>query len=68
MQAVQEVFVTEEWVNDAWNEAKAEAHLRPMADKTLSAAEQKNQELAARLMEEEKKRRSAEVGLKNAET
>lgn len=68
MQAVQEVFVVEEWVNDARNVAKADAHLHPKAEKALSAAKQKNQELVARLVEEEKGRRSFKVGLKNSKT
>ena len=28
VQVFQEVFVAEEWVKDAWNEARAEANLR----------------------------------------
>ena len=68
MQTIQEVFVVEEWVNEAWNEAKTKANLRPDVDKALGLAEQENKEIATRLIEEEKGRRSAEAELKNAKT
>ena len=35
VQAVQEVFVVEEWVKDAWKEARVEAILCVEADKSL---------------------------------
>ena len=38
VQAVQEVFVAEEWVKDAWNEARVEANLRAEANRALGAA------------------------------
>ena len=66
MQAIQEVFVAEEWVTDAQNEAKVKANLRAKANKALGTAEQKNKELASKLVAEEKARLSAEAGLKNA--
>ena len=35
MQAIQEVFVAEEWVKDARNDAKVKANLRAEANKAL---------------------------------
>ena len=67
VQAVQEVFVAEEWVKDAWNEARVEANLRAEANRALGAAQQKNQELNAKLNAEERVRKSAESGLQNAQ-
>ena len=66
MQAIQEVFVAEEWVNDARNESKVEANLRVEAKRALGASEQKNKELANKLVAEERAHLSAEAGLKNA--
>ena len=60
MQAIQEVFTTEEWVKDAQNEARVET------SKALGAVEQKNQELAVKLIAEERGRKSIETSLKNA--
>ena len=37
VQAIQEVFVAEEWVKDARNEASVEANLRAEANKSLGA-------------------------------
>ena len=64
--AIQEVFMAEEWVKDAYNEARVEANLRAETNKTLGAAKQKNQELIAKLTVKDKERRSVEAGLKNA--
>ena len=66
MQAIQEVFTTEEWVKDAQNEARVEANLRAETSKALGAVEQKNQELATKLIVEEKGRKNIETSLKNA--
>ena len=66
MQAIQEVFTAEEWVKDAQNEVKVEANLRVETSKALGAAIQKNQELIAKLIVEERERKSVEAGLKNA--
>ena len=46
VQVAQEVFVAEEWVKDAQNEARVEANLRTEANKSLGAMKQENQELA----------------------
>jgi len=59
--------VAKEWVNDSQNEARVEANLRAKANKALGVAEQKNKELASKLVAEERVRLSAQVGLKNAE-
>ena len=66
MQAIQEVFTTEEWVKDAQNEARVKANLYVETSKALGAVEQKNQELAAKLIIEERGRKSIETSLKNA--
>ena len=66
MQAIQEVFTTEEWVKDAQNEARVEANLSAETSKALGAVEQKNQELAVKLIAEERGRKSIETSLKNA--
>ena len=66
MQAIQEVFTTEEWVKDAQNEARVKANLYVETSKALGVVEQKNQELAAKLITEERGRKSIETSLKNA--
>lgn len=53
-------------MNEARNEAKAEANLRAEVDKALGASKQKVQELSLKLIVEEKGRRSAEASLKHA--
>ena len=55
--------MAEEWVRYAHNKARVEANLRAETNKVVGTAEQKNQELMA----EERERRSAETGLKNAQ-
>ena len=50
VQAIQEVFVAKEWVNDARNEARVEDN------RALGAAEQKNKELACKLVAKERAR------------
>ncbi|XP_030964273.1 axoneme-associated protein mst101(1)-like [Quercus lobata] len=63
----QKVFVAEEWVKEVRNDVKNEAHLHVKAEKSLRATKQKCKELASKLIAEERKRRSAEAGLKNAQ-
>ena len=65
MQVTQEIFVVEEWVRDARNEARAEANSRAEAKKPLRALKQEKQELGTKLTVEEKARRNAEARLKN---
>ena len=67
MQAIQEVFVAEEWVNNTWNEARVEANLCVKANRALGICEQKNKELTKNLATKHSARLSAETGLKNAE-
>ena len=67
MQAIQEIFVAEEWVKDARNKVRVEANLRTKANKALGASEQKNKELAKKLMADERARKSAEVNLQSAQ-
>ena len=66
MQAIQEIFVAEEWVKDAQNEVWVEANLHAKANKALGTSEQKNKKLAVKLKAEERARKSVEVGLKSA--
>ena len=67
MQAIQEVFVSEECVKDARNKARVEANLCTETNKALGAMKQENQELATKLTFEERAQRSAEAGLKNVQ-
>ena len=57
--------MVEEWVNDVGNEARVEANLRAKANRARGTSEQKNKELASKLVAEERARLSAEAGLKN---
>ena len=54
-------------MKDTHNEARVEANLCAETSKAPGAAEQKNQELSVKLTTEERERRSAEAGLKNAQ-
>ena len=65
MQAIQEVYVVEEWVKDTRNKARTEANLRAETNKALGAMKHENQELVAKLIAEERAWRSTKVGLKN---
>ena len=67
MQAIQEVFVAKEWVNDTHNKARVEAKLCVEANRALGTCEQKNKELTKNVAIEHSARLSAETGLKNAE-
>lgn len=57
----------EEWMKDAQNEARFADNLCAETSKALGVAEQKNKELTTKLTIEERGRKSAEVGLKNAQ-
>ena len=59
--------MAKEWVKDAQNKARVETNLHAETSKALGTAEQKNQELATKLIAEERGRKSAKVGLKNAQ-
>ena len=60
--------MAEEWVWDAHNEAKAEAHSCTKTEKSLGALKQEQTELANKLTIAERARLSAEAGLKSLET
>ena len=66
VQITHEVFVAKEWVKEAQNEVKNEVHLRLETEKALGAVKEENKELLSKLTTEEKERKSAQVGLKNA--
>ena len=59
--------MAEEWVKDAWNEARLTDNLLAKTSKALRVAKQKNKELGTKLATKEKGRKSAEAGLKNAQ-
>ena len=67
VQAIQKVYVAEEWVKDTQNKARAEANLRVQTSKALRALKHKNQELVAKLTAEERAWRSVEADLKNVQ-
>ena len=58
--------MAEEWVKEAQNEVKNEVHLRLKIEKALEAVKEENKEMLSKLTTEEKERKSAQVGLKNA--
>ena len=66
VQITQEVFVVEEWVNEAQNDVKNEVHLRLETEKALGATKEENKELLSKLTAKERERRSTEARLKNA--
>ena len=68
MQITQEVYVAEEWVNKARNDARNEANLRLDAEKALGAAKEENKDLATKLTTSERDRNGALASLKNVET
>ena len=67
MQVTQQVFVTEEWVRDACNEARAEAHSHAEVEKSLGSLKQEQMELTNKMTALEKASLSAEAFLKSAE-
>ena len=67
-QITQQVFVAEEFCRSNRSLAETEAQSRTEVEKTVGSLKQENFELAKKFKELEKKRRSAEVGLKSAET
>ena len=58
--------MAEEWVKNAWNEARLAYNLHAKTSKALGIAEQKNKELTTKLVTKDRGRKSAEAGLKNA--
>ena len=61
------MFVAEEWVHDARNEANAEALSHADVEKSLGALKQEQVELSEKLKVTDQARLSAEVGLKTVE-
>ena len=61
------MFVAEEWVHDARNEANAEALSHADVEKSLGALKQEQVELFEKLKVTNQARLSAEVGLKTVE-
>ena len=60
--------MVEESVKETRNDVKNEVYLRLETEKALGAANEENKELLSKLTIEERKRRSVEAGLKNAQT
>ena len=60
--------MVKEWVKETRNNVKNEVYLRLETEKALGAANEENKELLSKLTIEERKRRSVEAGLKNAQT
>ena len=58
--------MAEEWLKDAQNEARLAYNLCVETSKVLGTTEQKNKEFTMKLAVEDRGRKSAEVGLKNA--
>ena len=67
-QITQQVFVAEEFCRSNRSLAEAEVQSRTEVEKTVGSLKQENLELAEKFKESEKQRRSAEAGLKSAET
>nr|XP_023916092.1 tropomyosin alpha-1 chain-like [Quercus suber] len=63
----QQVFVAEEWVKDACNEARAEAQSRSEVEKTLGNLRQDQDRLFEKLKEAIKAKDSADAGFKIVE-
>ena len=68
MQITQEVYVAEEWVNKARNDARNEVNLRLNAKKALGAVKEENKDLATKLTTSERDWNSALDSLKNVKT
>ena len=60
--------MAEEYCRNNCNLAEAEAQSHAKVERSIGSLKQENLELSEKFKEAEKNRRSAEVGLKNAET
>ena len=60
--------MAKEWIWDARNEARAEAHSRAEVEKSLGALKQEQTELANKLTTLERAHLNVEAGLKSTET
>ena len=67
MQVTQQVFVAKEWVRNARNEVRAEAHSRLEVEKALKALKEEHIKLANKLVEAKRAHASIEAGLKTTE-
>ena len=67
VQVAQQIFVAEEWVHDARNEANAADLARVDGEKSLGALKQEQTDFSEKLKEAYLARGSAEAGLKTIE-
>lgn len=68
LQITQQVFVAEEFCRDSRSRAEAEAQSRTEIETTLGSLKHDHLGLTEKFKESEKRRKSAEAGLKSAET
>ncbi|XP_030946119.1 uncharacterized protein LOC115970666 [Quercus lobata] len=68
LKITQQVFVAEEFCRDNRSRAEAETQSRTEMEKTLGSPKHDHLELTEKFKESEKRRKSAEAGLKSAET
>ena len=68
MQVIQQVYVVEDWVRSATNSLNAEIQNRHDIEKALGMANHEKTQLAEKLKVVESRQKSAEAGLKSAET
>ena len=68
MQVTQQIYVAKEWVRNARDKVKVEAHSRFEVEKALRALKEEHKELGNKLIVTKRERSSALVGLKNVET
>lgn len=59
--------MAKKWVNKARNVVKNEVHLHLETEKALRVAREENKSLLSKLAVEERERKFAQAGLKNAE-
>ena len=67
MQVIQQIYVTDEWVRNARDEVKAEAHSYFEVEKALGALKEEHKELGNKLTVAKREFSSALAGLKNTE-
>ena len=67
IQVIQQDFMAKEWVWNACNEVRAEAHYRLEVEKALGALKEEHIKLANKLTIVGRERQSTLIGLKNAE-
>ena len=67
MQVTQQVFVAEEWVRNARNEVRAEAHSRLKVEKALEALKEEHTKLANKLVQAKRDHASTKASLKTTE-